>query len=169
MRKKLFFVVSAICFLQAQAQSNDLRQQFSDTVQAVVNKASSKVNETVSDIKDNSKQLSHDIESSGNSLFGEISAFLKNVLSDIISLVKSIFGETDSPGQPALPAGNPPASLTEPTQTSQAGLKKFVCLSTLVALAWYAFAMRGTLVNHEKIRDYGYDYRNIESVPENIL
>jgi hypothetical protein len=176
---RTFAVLSVIALVGVCSGRGPKEQAISDLVEKTVNDVKDTANDTFNDIKERTKEgakktaeniteksekLSQELSNKSNSIFQDIGNFISGILGDVAGFIKAIFGD-NSPAQPALP---PTAGAPAEIRTSKVGLK-ILMLGALAVLSVLSARTVQSYTQHNKKRDDGDYYRNIQVLEENFL
>ena len=144
--------------------------QLSNTVNDVSARTKELVDKTADDIRNKTEKVSHDVQKQVDETSTTIGSYISGIVRDVINFFKSLFGETNTPGQPALaPPEETEAQLSAPeTITSSRYAEKAVYLSLLGMMVYYVLLSYERRPQMSKISTMNDCYRNLEEC-ENFL
>jgi hypothetical protein len=194
-------IIIALCALGASSSLTDVRDAFADTVKGIqksvtdatdegttdqINKTINDIhrgiessrnrtteawNKTVGDIRNRTDDFKKSVDETSRSF----SSYITAVFRDVIRFIKSIFGETDTPGEPAIaPPKTPTPELAETRAnlspesfipTSSRYMEKTVYLSILSLLVYWILSMRKDKVSSIRYNEVNDSYyRNLDEI-----
>ena len=112
--------------------------QLSNAVNDVSAKTRELVDRTANDIRNKTEKVSHDVQKQVDETSTTIGGYIAGIVRDVIDFIKSLFGDSNTPGQPAL--AEPEAETAEmapQTLSSPRYTEKAVYLSLLGVLVYY--------------------------------
>ena len=139
--------------------------QLSNVVNDVSARTKELVDKTADDIRNKTEKVSHDVQKQVDETSTTIGSYITGIVRDVINFFKSLFGETNTPGQPALP--QPEAQMAPEVITSSRYAEKAVYLSLLGVMVYYVMLSYET-PREKRISTMNDCYRNLDEC-ENFL
>jgi len=181
--KKIGLFMMVLMAVRASTSGDDapVVDSVKDAIKNATDRSMNLFNQTVKDIGDETRKMSNEIEKNLNQTSTSLTHYITDIVKDVIGFFKSIFGETDSPGEPALaePAiavlvdVSSKASLAPPIGGGSRYAEKTVYLTLLSLLVYCVLTYTpqkqtfATVMASEQITDdYHSYYRNLN---ENFL
>ncbi len=147
-------------------QQPAILDQLSNVVNDVSARTKELVDKTADDIRDKTEKVSHDVQKQVDDTSTTIGGYFTDIVRDVINFFKSLFGETNTPGQPAM--AQPEAQLAPEMVVSSRYAEKAVYLSLLGVMVYYVLLSYERPRETRKISTMNDCYRNLDEC-ENFL
>ena len=159
-------LIACIFVASIAGQQPAVLDQLSNVVDNVSARTKDLVDQTANEIRNKTEKVSHDVQKQVDETSTTVGSYFSDIVRDVINFFKSLFGETITPGQPALAQPTDEARMAPQTITSFRYAEKAVYLSLLGSLVYYV------LLSYERPRGKGTlkndCYRNLDEC-ENFL